>query len=177
MGLMGFFKRSACVVFAAGIMTTGLFLAGPITSSSAAASTPTSATWAEQPQAPPNYIFPFMGLAFFSIANISEFQYLMYRPLYWFGSGTTPGINETLSLADSPTYTNNNTTLTINLKDYKWSNGETVTTQDIMFFLNMLHAEKANWAAYAPGGASIPDSIKTSWARSHRSPWPGTRPP
>src|ERR1035438_4078382 len=154
MGLKGFFKRSACVAFAAGIMTTGLFLAGPITSSGAATSTPTVATWAEQPQTPPNYIFPFMSLTYFSIGNISQFQYLMYRPLYWFGNGTTPGLNENLSLADQPAYTNNNSTLTINLKDYKWSNGETVTTQDIMFFLNMLHAEKANWAAYAPGGAS-----------------------
>jgi len=121
----------------------------------------TVATWAEQPQSPPNYIFPFMSLTYFSIANISEFQYLMYRPLYWFGNGTTPGLNENLSLADQPAYTNNNSTLTLNLKDYKWSNGETVTTQDIMFFLNMLHAQKANWAAYAPGGASIPDSIKS----------------
>ena len=142
-------------------MTTGLFLAGPITSSGAATSTPTVASWAEQPQTPPNYIFPFMSLTYFSVANISEFQYLMYRPLYWFGNGTTPGLNENLSLADQPAYTNNNSTLTINLKDYKWSNGETVTTQDVMFFLNMLHAEKANWAAYAPGGASIPDSIKS----------------
>ena len=136
-------------------------MAGPITSSGAATSTPTVASWAEQPQTPPNYIFPFMSLTYFSVANISEFQYLMYRPLYWFGNGTTPGLNENLSLADQPAYTNNNSTLTINLKDYKWSNGETVTTQDVMFFLNMLHAEKANWAAYAPGGASIPDSIKS----------------
>jgi len=161
MGLKGFFKRSACVAMAAAAMTTGLFVAGPIPSSGGATSTPTVATWAEQPQSPPNYIFPFMSLTYFSIANISEFQYLMYRPLYWFGNGTTPGLNENLSLADQPAYTNNNSTLTLNLKDYKWSNGETVTTQDIMFFLNMLHAQKANWAAYAPGGASIPDSIKS----------------
>jgi peptide/nickel transport system substrate-binding protein len=81
MGMKAFLKRSASVVFAAGIMTTGLFLAGPISSSGAATSTPTSVTWAEQPQSPPNYIFPFMSLTYFSIANISEFQYLMYRPL------------------------------------------------------------------------------------------------
>ena len=36
---------------------------------------------------PPNYIFPFMSLAFFSVTNINQFQYLMYRPLYWFGNG------------------------------------------------------------------------------------------
>ena len=150
MGLKGFFKRSACVAMAAGAMTTGLILGRADHLSGAATSTPTVATWAEQPQTPPNYIFPFMSLTYFSVANISEFQYLMYRPLYWFGNGTTPGLNENLSLADQPAYTNNNSTLTINLKDYKWSNGETVTTQDVMFFLNMLHAEKANWAGVRP---------------------------
>ena len=46
-------------------------------------------TWAEAPSTPPNYIFPFMSLAFFSVNNISQFQQLMYRPLYWFGKGGT----------------------------------------------------------------------------------------
>ena len=31
-----------------------------------------------------------MSLAFFSVANINQFQELMYRPLYWFGKGATP---------------------------------------------------------------------------------------
>ncbi len=57
------------------------------------ASTPTTATYAELPQAQPNYIFPFMSLAFFSVYNISTFQQLMYRPLYWFGNGSTPNLN------------------------------------------------------------------------------------
>ena len=47
----------------------------------------------------------------------------------------------------------------INLKAYKWSNGETVTAHDVMFWMNMMHAEKANWAAYAPG--TFPDNIKS----------------
>ena len=38
-----------------------------------------------------NYIFPFMGLQFFSVYNISYMQQLMYRPLYWFGRGSSPG--------------------------------------------------------------------------------------
>ena len=42
-------------------------------------------TWAEPPSDVPNYIFPFMSLAFFSVTNLSQFQQLMYRPLYWFG--------------------------------------------------------------------------------------------
>jgi peptide/nickel transport system substrate-binding protein len=116
-------------------------------------------TWAEPPAAVPNYIFPFMSLAFFSVTNLSQFQQLMYRPLYWFGNNGTASIQPSLSLAQNPVYSNNNKTVVINLKDYKWSNGEKVDATDIMFWMNMMHAEKANWAAYAPG--TIPDNVKS----------------
>ena len=43
-----------------------------------------------------------MSLAFFSVNNINQFQYLMYRPLYWFGNGSTPNLNPSLSLAAQP---------------------------------------------------------------------------
>jgi peptide/nickel transport system substrate-binding protein len=142
-----------------GIMTMGLVAAVPATPSGAASSTPTTATYAEQPQDAPNYIFPFMSLAFFSVSNINQFQQLMYRPLYWFGNGSTPNLNPSLSLADNPVYTNNGTTVSMTLKPYKWSNGETVTAEDVMFWMNMLHAEKANWAGYAAG--TMPDDIKS----------------
>jgi peptide/nickel transport system substrate-binding protein len=141
---------------AAGVLTVGLAATLPATPSGA--STPTTATYAEQPQTAPDYIFPFMSLAFFSVANINQFQELMYRPLYWFGNGSTPNLNPSLSLADNPVYSNNDTTVTVTLKPYKWSNGETVTAQDVMFWMNMLHSEKANWAGYAAG--TIPDDVK-----------------
>ena len=98
-----------------------------------------------------------MSLQFFSVSNINQFQYLMYRPLYWFGNGATPNLNLRLSLATAPTYSTDNKSVTINLKPYKWSNGETVTAQDVMFWMNMLHAEKSNWADYSAGG--LPDNI------------------
>jgi peptide/nickel transport system substrate-binding protein len=135
----------------------GVTAAVPAASSGAA--TPTTATYAEQPATPPNYIFPFMSLAFFSVSNINQFQELMYRPLYWFGNGSTPNLNPSLSLATQPTYSNGGDTITIDLKNYKWSNGETVTATDVMFWMNMLHAQKANWAGYAAG--TMPDDIKT----------------
>jgi peptide/nickel transport system substrate-binding protein len=123
------------------------------------AATPTTATWAEAPQTPPNYIFPFMSLAFFSVNNSQQFQFLMYRPLYWFGDGATPNLNLSLSLAAQPTYDNTANTVTVDLNNYKWSNGETVTAENVMFWMNMLHAEKANWAGYSPG--TIPDNVKS----------------
>ncbi|MSX69074.1 MAG: ABC transporter substrate-binding protein, partial [Actinobacteria bacterium] len=91
--------------------------------------------------------------------NINQFQFLMYRPLYWFGNGTSPNLNPSLSLASNPTYSNNNTTVVVKLKNYKWSNGESVTAQDIMFWMNMLHADKENWADYSSG--ALPDNLKS----------------
>jgi peptide/nickel transport system substrate-binding protein len=116
-----------------------------------------TAYWAEAPQATPNYIFPFASFAYFSVANLTQFQELMYRPLYWFGKGATPNLNPQLSLANNPTYTNGGKTVTVTLKPYKWSNGESVTPQDVIFWLNMMKVEKRIWAGYVPG--TIPDDI------------------
>ena len=79
-----------------------------------------------------------------SVDNISQFQYLMYRPLYMFGfpGNNHTTLNPTLSLASVPEYSNGNTDATIALNNYKWSNGETVTAADVLFFMNMMHAGK-----------------------------------
>ena len=143
----------------ASALTMGVITVAPTLATSAGAASSSVATWAEAPQTPPNYIFPFMGLQFFSVSNINQFQFLMYRPLYWFGNGTSPNLNPSLSLASNPTYSNNNTTVVVKLKNYKWSNGESVTAQDIMFWMNMLHADKENWADYSSG--ALPDNLKS----------------
>src|SRR5215475_2913724 len=100
------------------------------TSGSAPKGTDTSTvTYALPPTTQATYIFPFMGAAQhagdFSVYNVNDFQYLMYRPLYWFGTGVNPYINRDLSLAYPPAYNGNQ--VTIRLKStYKWSNGEPV---------------------------------------------------
>jgi peptide/nickel transport system substrate-binding protein len=154
--MKGHIKRFLVATLAAGTLVTGLIMAAPATTSGAA-SKPTTATWAETPNATPNYIFPYMSLAFFSVANINQFQELMYRPLYWFGQGATPNINPSLSLAQPPTYSADGKSVTVNLKTYKWSNGETVTAGDVMFWMNMMHAQKAGFAGYAAG--TMPDNL------------------
>jgi peptide/nickel transport system substrate-binding protein len=110
-----------------------------------------TATWALPPSTLPNYIFPFTSSTYFSVVNAENFQYLMYRPLYWFGNGSSPTLNTSLSLADAPVY--NGTKVTITLKDYKWSNGTAVTAQDVLFWIHMLQAVgSTNWGAFVPGG-------------------------
>ncbi|MDX6620010.1 MAG: peptide/nickel transport system substrate-binding protein, partial [Gaiellales bacterium] len=121
-------------------------------------------TFAFPPSTAPNYIFPFMSLAYFSVYNVSNMQQLMYRPVYWFGKGSSPALNPSLSLASLPKYSKGNTVVSFTLKPYKWSNGETVTAQQVVFWMNILKVEKLGWAAYAPGG--IPDDVKSVVATS-----------
>lgn len=98
-----------------------------------------------------NYIFPFDSSSYLTVANWNYFQYLMYRPLYWFGNGADPTINPSLSPADQPVY--NGRQVTITMKGWKWSNGETVSAQDVMFWINMMKAVgEQDWGAYVPNG-------------------------
>jgi peptide/nickel transport system substrate-binding protein len=140
---------------AVGALTAGLIIAAPVATSGAA--TPTSATFAEPPGATPNFIFPFYPAQLCSINNIAQLQYLLYRPLYFPGVGNQPVINNSLSLAPQPTFSNGGTTVTVNLKNYKWSNGEQLTGKDVQLFMNIYHAEKANFCGYVQN--YLPDNV------------------
>ena len=121
-------------------------------SSSSATGTPETggtATFAELPATTPNYIFPFTSSAYISVSNINLFQYLLYRPLYWFGTGNQPTVNTTKSLASLPVWSSDGKTVTITLKHFMWSNGQPVTAQNIAFWLNMEQAVGAtDYGAY-----------------------------
>ena len=106
-----------------------------------------------------NWIFPFYAITQASVYNDQQFQWLMYRPLYMFGShaATSTGINSQLSPADLPVFSHGGKTVTVTMKGWKWSDGETVNAQDVAFFLNMAKAEKLNWYAYVSG--LLPDNV------------------
>jgi peptide/nickel transport system substrate-binding protein len=106
----------------------------------------------------PNWIFPMASLAYFSVYNISNLQQPMYRPLYWFGGhNDQPTIDYGLSVADPPQYAADGKSVIIRMKGWKWSNGETVDADGVLFWMNMVKAEKANWAGYVPG--AFPDNV------------------
>jgi peptide/nickel transport system substrate-binding protein len=115
-------------------------------------------TIAEGAAAGPNYIFPMMPLQYFSVTNF-DLIYMMFRPMYWFGVGSTAALNPQLSLANPPVYTNNGRTVTVQLKGYKWSNGESVDAQDVVFWMNMVKADATSWAGFAPGAGQFPGDI------------------
>jgi peptide/nickel transport system substrate-binding protein len=118
-----------------------------------------TATWAEQPLSPPSYIFPINSCCF-SPQNIGSFQYLMYRPLYWFGTGGQPSLDTRLSLAAQPVYEHGGSVVVVNLRpNYDWSDGEHVDAADIVFFMNLVQVVKSvDWGAYAPG--YFPDNVR-----------------
>jgi peptide/nickel transport system substrate-binding protein len=116
-----------------------------------------TAYFAEQPETPPTYIFPLVSGADFTVANVNDFQTLLYTPLYWFGDDNKPGLDENLSIGRPPVYSDDDRTVTVTLKPWKWSDGETVDARDVVFWMNLLTAEKDNWASYVPGG--FPDNV------------------
>jgi peptide/nickel transport system substrate-binding protein len=161
-GLGTHFTRRLCGLAGTAVIVVALVGCGGGSGNKSGGGTKVSggtAYWAQPPQTTPNYIFPFASFAYFSVANLTQFQQLMYRPLYWFGKGATPNLNSQLSLAQNPTYSNGGKTVTVNLKSYVWSNGEHVTPQQVVFWLNMMKVEKLIWAGYVPG--TLPDDISS----------------
>ena len=110
------------------------------------------------PGVTPSYIWPYTPLAYANEYNTASFQALMYRPLYMFGNnGPSVAVNYPLSLANAPVYSNGGKTVTITMKGWKWSNGETVSASDVIFWLNMMRAEPGNYYGYVPG--LLPDNL------------------
>ncbi len=123
-------------------------------------------TWAEAPGTAPNWILPLITSAADSVNDTSDFEGLMWRPLYWFGNGIEPSFNSALSLADPPKWSNGDTTVSITLKsNYKWSDGQPVTAKDVLFFFDEVKAalkeNAANWGPYSPG-LGIPDEVASA---------------
>jgi peptide/nickel transport system substrate-binding protein len=136
----------------AGVAALALVAAG-CSSTTSSGTTPVkggTAVMAEPPSQTPDYIFPFMDPAVSTNQNLFDFTYLMYRPLYWFGQGSQPVVNPSLSLASLPVFTGRNVTIT--LKPYMWSNGSPVTAADVAFWINMMRAVPQDWFGSVPGG-------------------------
>ena len=119
-------------------------------------------TYAEQPGATPNYIFWLTPGTDFSVANNDQFQYLMWRPMYVFGVGNKAEINYSLSIGNKPVFSNGNKTVTISLKNWKFSDGQPITARNIVFWMNLLKANKTDWGAYVPG--EFPDNVVSTTA-------------
>jgi peptide/nickel transport system substrate-binding protein len=168
------------LLLAAGVVALALVAAGCSSSSpTAAGNTPVkggTAVWAEPPSTLPTYIFPYVDSSNISNVNLFDFQYLMYRPLYWFGQNGQPTVDYSISLANPPKVSGR--TLTITLKHYMWSNGTQVTASDVMFWLNMELAEPADYGAYTGFPSNMtnihvvsPTELQMTMSQSYSPDW------
>ncbi|MFZ0994797.1 MAG: ABC transporter substrate-binding protein, partial [Candidatus Dormiibacterota bacterium] len=117
-------------------------------------------TFAMQPNNFPTYIFPLVSSQYFTLVNEDQFEWIIYRPLYWFGQKGTTAYSPSESLADYPQFSTNSagdTVATVTLKHWVWSDGQLVTSRDIEFWMNLLMANKDDWGVYVPG--AWPDII------------------
>lgn len=137
--------------------TTGAGLTQPYTPSGS--KTPGGTVYfALASQSTPNYIFPMTSAQVCSTFNIAQFNSLMFRPLYWYGNNYRPTINYDYSIGQQPQFSNGDKTVTLKLNPWKWSNGETVTSRDVAFWLNLYKADPAtNYCGYVPG--YFPDNV------------------
>ncbi|MGF1425976.1 ABC transporter substrate-binding protein [Kitasatospora sp. LaBMicrA B282] len=116
-----------------------------------------SVTLACTPGVVPEYIFPFTPVEYYTTTNLQEFQALLYRPLYWYGSGGQPGVDERRSLALPPQWSADGRTVTVTLKPWRWSDGSVVGADDVLRWMRLLEARKADFGGYVPG--CFPDNL------------------
>ncbi len=116
-----------------------------------------TASWACHVGFPPSTIFPFTPPERMGIRNLFEFQMLMYRPLYWLGQDGQPGVDYDLSLAEPPEWSDDGRAVTVTLKAWRWSNGEPVCADNVMFWVNMMVVKSARYGGYSPG--YLPDNL------------------
>ncbi|WP_157248324.1 ABC transporter substrate-binding protein [Nonomuraea typhae] len=122
-----------------------------------------TATVALTPGLSPNYIYPYPpAAANGTVIARGQLWRSLYRPS---GEGDQIADAE-LSLAEPPVYSPDRKTVTIKMKDYKWSNGKPVTADDVVFSLALLKAalkeSPANWSFYTPG--QFPDGVSAEAA-------------
>lgn len=162
-------RRTAGVLAGVALAATALAACGsagsPLATKPASASPVKGGTavLALTPGEVPNYIFPFVSGATNTVVNTANLQYLMYRPLYWFGVGNSSvALNTSESLAAPPVYSDGYRTVTIHLRNFRWSDGVSVTSRDVVFWMNLLKANKTDWASYIPG--EFPDNVASTVA-------------
>ena len=124
-------------------------------------------SYALNPGATPNWIFPISDGNHASIYNSLSWQNLMWRPLYWTFTGASPAVDFSNSMAEPPAYSDSNKTITIKIdKGYKWSNGRTVDANDVLFGIALAKAavkeSPAALSNYTPG--DFPDNVVSATA-------------
>lgn len=94
----------------------------------------------------------------------------MFRPLYFFGKGASVAVQPASSLANLPVASNGDKTFTVDMKGWKYADGQSIDAESLAFDLNMFKSFTApvdgktpnigDYCGYTPG-YGIPDQIKS----------------
>ncbi|HZS90738.1 MAG TPA: peptide ABC transporter substrate-binding protein [Chloroflexota bacterium] len=85
-------------------------------------------------------------------------QVLLYRPLLWIGQNVS--IDYSRSIATGIAVSNNNTVFTVTMRpDYKWSDGQPVTADDVAYCFNLIKTYGTKYGYYGIGG--LPTAVKS----------------
>ena len=106
----------------------------------------------------PNLIFPLAPATNTDGYNVNLTQ-MMWPYLVTDGYGGQSVVDPQESLYSSLTYGNGDTTITIKLKPWKWSDGTPITSRDFTFVYHLLKANVPNWIYYTQG--LFPDDVKS----------------
>ena len=116
--------------------------------------------FSEGPSAPPNYIFPMTSAQVCGTNNLNQLSYMLYRPLYWYGNDYSPTIDYSYSVGQPPSFSDNDTVVTVKLNPWKWSDGESLTSRDVALWINLYKADPTkNYCGYVPG--YFPDNVSS----------------
>ncbi|MHB1969075.1 MAG: ABC transporter substrate-binding protein [Acidimicrobiales bacterium] len=86
-------------------------------------------------------MFPLEGCAQDTLANVQQFQDLLFRPLYWYGLAGSPGYQAALSPATTPTINKSTTQVSFTLRGWRFADGRPVDGTSVLFFLNLVEAD------------------------------------
>ena len=144
-------------------MVDGTLLNGTLPKNGSAASGGTM-TYGELTGQTPTDISPIINGATCSTQTF-EFVADQYIPLYYGPNGARPEINQSLSAANLPKYSNGNKTVTITIKPgLKWSDGTPVNAEDVAFYYYVLKAatneSPSNWCQYT-SPTDFPYNVKS----------------
>ena len=137
---------------------------GSTTTTAKTTSLPTTAVVALPLQTSPDWFFPVLASSGYYDTNTQMYS-LMYMPLVFFNN--QDAVDYAQSLAEKIDTNSNGTVYTIHLNPkWKWSNGQPVTAQDVIFTWNIMKAASGNaanlpWQYGGAGAGGVPQDFKS----------------
>jgi peptide/nickel transport system substrate-binding protein len=113
---------------------------------------------AQQPGSTPSFIFPLNSCSTFSVTNVQQFQAIQFRPLYFYGAGSSSTLSPLLSIANAPVLSRDQKTVTVPLKNWRFANHSLITAASALFYLNLYRADPTSICGYTPH-LGVPDQI------------------